>query len=142
MVLVLVEDRVGSLALLLVAVEIAAALHARLHVAHVRARRLLWAGMAGVPVPAYLRAEADSLAEDRLRGKVASLLDLTSAKWTFTSAMGSVRHTVIALADALSPVAVVLGAPRRNRFVMRRSLVRCLIGRSSVKAVVVVAARS
>jgi hypothetical protein len=141
-VLALVEDRVESLASLLVAVEIAAALHARLHVAHIRARRLLWAGTAGVPVPAHLWAEADRLAADRLRGKVASLLALTSAEWTFSSTAGSVRHTVMNLADALSPVAVVLGASRRNRLVVRRSVARCLIGRSTVKAVVVLAARS
>jgi hypothetical protein len=138
-VLALVEDRASSLALLLVAAEMAVTRHARLHVAHIRARRLLWAGLAGVPVPPYMWAEADGLAAERLRGMVASLLDLTSAEWTFTSTAGNVRRTVMGLADALSPVTVVLGVTRQSRLGMQRLVARCLIGRPSVKAVVVIA---
>jgi hypothetical protein len=50
---------------------------------------------------------------------------------------GMVHHTVMRLVSELSPAAVVLSAPRRQRVSVRPSLVRWLIGRPSVQAVVV-----
>jgi hypothetical protein len=87
-------------------------------------------------VPAYLWAEADRLAADQLRGKVAGLLALTPVEWTFTWTRGSLHHTVMRLVRELSPIAVVMGAPRRRRFRVRRSVARWLIGRPNVPAVV------
>jgi hypothetical protein len=66
-VLALVEDRVGSLASLLLAAEIAVVQQARLHVAHIASPRMWWVGAAGMTVPAHQWAEADCLAADQLR---------------------------------------------------------------------------
>jgi nucleotide-binding universal stress UspA family protein len=135
-VLALVEDRVGSRASLLLAADIAAAQQALLHVAHVRTPRL-WAGMAGNAVPAYLWAEADRLAAEQLGEKVACLLALAPpVEWTFTWTVGNVHQTLTRLVGALSPIAVVMGAPRRHRLRVRPSLARWLIGRRGVPAVV------
>ena len=135
-VLVLVEDKVCSLASLLLAADIAAALQARLHVAHIRPRRLILVGTAGVPVPASLWAEADCLAAAQLREKAACLLALTSVEWTFTWTVGSVHRTAMSLIGELSPIGVVIGAPRRHSFSPRRSVARWLISRPNVPTVV------
>ena len=136
-VLALIEDSVGSLASLLLAADIAAAQHGRLHVAHVSHTRAWWIGMAGVAVPAYLWAEADRLAARQLYEKVAGLLAVAApVPWTFTWTQGSVHDIVTGLVSSLSPLAVVLGAPRRHRLRTRRSLARWLIGRRGVPAVV------
>lgn len=136
-VLVLVEDRVGSLVSLLLAAEIATVQRARLHVAHIAAPRVWQAGITGLPVPPYLWAEADRFAADQLREKVASLLALTSVEWTFTWTRDGVHHTVMLLMRELSPVAVVMGAPRRRRLRVRRSVARWLVGQPNVPALVV-----
>ena len=136
-VLALVEDRVGSLASLLLAADIAAAQHACLHVAHVSTPRLWWIGTAGAAVPAHLWAEADRLAAQQLYEKVAGLLAVAPpVPWTFTWTPGSVHDIVTGLVSSLSPLAVVVGAPRRHRLRTRRSLARWLIGRPNVPAVV------
>ena len=57
--------------------------------------------------------------------------------WTFTWTRDVVHQAVTRLVTELSPVAVVLGAPRRARVPMRPSLARWLIGRPNVQAVVV-----
>lgn len=136
-VLALIEDSIGSLASLLLAADIAAAQHARLHVAHV-STRAWWIGMAGNAVPAYLWAEADRLAAKQLCEKVAGLLAVAQpVPWDFTWTQGSVHDIVTGLVSSLSPLAVVMGAPRRHRPRMRQSLARWLIGRRGVPAVVV-----
>jgi hypothetical protein len=136
-VLAPVEDRVGSLASLLLAADIAAAQQARLHVAHVSTPRMWWAGIAGVAVPAHLRAETDRLAARQLREKVAGLLAVAPpVEWTFTWTPGTAHHVVTDLVSTLSPIAVVVGAPRRHGLRVRRSLARWLIGRPNVPAVV------
>jgi hypothetical protein len=58
-------------------------------------------------------------------------------EWTFTWTRDVVHQAVTRLVTELSPVAVVLGAPRRARGPMRPSLARWLIGRPNVQAVVV-----
>jgi len=137
-VLVLVEDTIGSLASLLLAADIAAVQQGRLHVAHVSPPRAWWGGLAGVPAPADLFAEADSAAADQLRDKVGDILALGApVKWTFTWTRGVVHQTVTRLVSELSPAAVVLSAPRRARVPRRPSLARWLIGRPNVRAVVV-----
>ena len=127
-VLALVEDRVGSLASLLLAADIATAREASLFVVHIRPPRLLIAGTAGLPVPPSLLAEADRLAADVLREKVACLLALTPAEWTFTWTVGRAHRTVTSLVSTFSPVAVV-GAPRRRQSLFARSVARWLISR-------------
>jgi len=137
-VLVLVEDTIGSLASLLLAADIAAVQQGRLHVAHVSSPRMWWGGPAAVPVPADLLAEADSAAAGQLRDKVSDVLALGAhVEWTFTWIQGAVHQTVTRLVSELSPAAVVLSAPRRARVPMRPSLARWLIGRPDVRAVVV-----
>ena len=137
-VLVLVEDTTGSLASLLLAADIAAVQQGRLHVAHVSPPRVWWGGLAGVPAPAGLLAEADSAAAGQLRDKVGDVLALgTRVEWTFTWTRGMVHHTVMGLVSELSPAAVVVGASRRRWLFLRPSLARWLIGRPSVQAVVV-----
>ena len=101
-ILVLVEDTVGSLASLLFAADIAVARQARLRIVHVRSPQLLCVGMTGILLPTAQWAEADRLAADQLREKIASLLALASVGWTFTVASGSVHHTVIRRQDALA----------------------------------------
>jgi len=56
-VLVLVEDTIGSLASLLLAADIAAVQQGRLHVAHISSPRLWWGGLAGVPAGSRLIAD-------------------------------------------------------------------------------------
>jgi hypothetical protein len=137
-VLVLVEDTIGSLASLLLAADIAAAQQGRLHVAHISSPRLWWGGLAGMPAPAGLFAEADSAAADDLRDKVGDILALGAhVEWTFTWTRGVVHQSVTQLVSELSPVAVVVGAPHRARVPVRPSLARWLIGRPNVRAVVV-----
>jgi hypothetical protein len=137
-VLVLVEDTTGSLASLLLAADIAAVQQGRLHVAHISSPRLWWGGLAGMPAPTDLFAEADSAAADDLRDKVGDILALGAhVEWTFTWTRGVVHQSVTRLVSELSPVAVVLGAPRRARVQVRPSLARWLIGRPNVQAVVV-----
>lgn len=88
-------------------------------------------------LPPHLVREAERLAANQLRGKIASLLALTpSVDWTMTWTMGSVRYNVACLVSELSPIAVVLGAPRRRQFRVRQSLASWLVGRSNVLAVV------
>lgn len=139
-VLVLVDDTIGSLASLLLAADIAGAQRGRLHVAHVSPPPV-WtgmAGLAGLPVPASLLAEADHAAADQLRDRVGDVLALgTSVEWTFTWTRGLVHQTVARLVSELSPAAVVVNAPRRHGLSVRPSLARWLIGRPSVQAVVV-----
>jgi nucleotide-binding universal stress UspA family protein len=136
-VLALAEDRVGSLASVLLAAEIATARHARLHIAHVTDSRLRWASAAGMVVPPDMWAEANRLAADRLREKIDSLLALAApVEWTFAWTEGSVHHTVMRLVRELSPIAVVVGPPRRRLFSPHRSVARWLIGRPDVPAVV------
>jgi hypothetical protein len=74
----------------------------------------------------------------QLRDKVASLLALTSVEWTCTWTVGGVRPTVTSLMSVLSPVAVVVGAPRRQRLRPRWSVARRLFGLPDAKAVVTV----
>jgi hypothetical protein len=137
-VLVLVHDTIGSLASLLLAAEIAAAQHARLHVAHVRPPRMWWVGLAGMPVPAQLLAESDRAAADELRRKVGDILALGApVEWTFTWSRDIVHRTVTRLVSELSPAAVVLSASRRPWVPVRPSLARWLLGRPNVRAVVV-----
>jgi hypothetical protein len=137
-VLALIEDSVGSLASLLLAADIAAAQQARLHVAHVSTPRAWWIGIAGAAVPAHLWAEADRLAARQLREKVVGLLAVAPpVPWTFTWTPGSAHDIVTGLVNSLSPLAVVVGTPRRHRLWMRPSLARWLIGRRGVPAVVV-----
>jgi nucleotide-binding universal stress UspA family protein len=136
-VLALAEDRVGSLASVLLAAEIAAARHARLHIVHVTNSRLRWAGTATAVVPPYMWEETYRLDADQLREKLASLLDLApSVEWTFAWTEGRVRHTVMRLVRELSPIAVVVGPPPRRLFPRHRSVARWLIGRPNVPAVV------
>jgi hypothetical protein len=137
-VLVLVEDTIGSLASLLLAAEIAAVQQARLHVAHISGPRMWWGAAAGMPVPAALLAEADRAAADELRDRAGDILALgPPVEWAFTWTRGPVHVTVTRLVGELSPVAVVVGAPRRPRLWRHRSTARWLIGRPNVQAVVV-----
>lgn len=137
-VLVLVEDTVGSLATLLLAAEIAARQQGRLHVAHASAPRTWWGGAAGMPAPIALFAEADREAAGQLRDRVGGILALgPPVAWTFTWTRGMVHQNVTRLVRELSPVAVVIGVPRRPRLLMHRSVARWLIGRPNVRAVVV-----
>ena len=137
-VLVLVEDTIGSLASLLLAAEIAAVQQARLRVAHVCAPRFWWGGAAGMAAPAALLAEADRAAADELRDRVGNVLALgPPVEWTFTWTRGVVHDTVTRLVSELSPTAVVVGAPRRPRLSVHRSMARWLIGQPNVQAVVV-----
>jgi hypothetical protein len=135
-VLALIEDRVDSLASLLFAAEIATARQARLDVVYASNPPLLYVGITAAPVPAHLWAEADRLAADQLRDKVAALLGLASVEWSFTWTVGSARHTAMRFVRALSPVVVVVGTPRRRRFPLRLSLAQWLIGRPEAPAVV------
>ena len=132
-VLVLVEDKVGSLASLLLAADVAAAREARLLVVHISPARLLISGAAGLPVSPYLLAEADRLAAGRLGEKVACLLALTPVEWTFTWTVGRLHRTVTRLVNTLSPVAVV-GAPRRRQFPSAWFVARWLISRPDMPA--------
>jgi nucleotide-binding universal stress UspA family protein len=137
-VLVLVEDTVGSLASLLLAAEIAGIQQARLDVAHVSAPRMWWGGAAGMPAPAALLADADRAAADELRDRVAGILALgPRVDWSFTWTRSPVHDTVTRLVSELSPIAVVVGAPRRPLLPMHRSMARWLIGRPNVQAVVI-----
>jgi hypothetical protein len=138
-VLAIVEDTIGSLASLLLAADIAAFQHCRLHVAHVSAPRVWWgAAIAGMPVPSHLLAEADRAVADELRGKVADVLSLGAhVEWTFTWTRGMPHHTVSCMVSELSPIAIVVGAPHGPLFSSRRSLPRWLIGRPDVRVVVV-----
>lgn len=95
--------------------------------------------MAGALVPAHLWAEADRLAADQFRDKVAALLALASVEWSFTWIVGSERHAAARFMGALSPVVVVVGTPRRRRFPLRLSLAQWLIGRPRAPAVVAAA---
>jgi nucleotide-binding universal stress UspA family protein len=137
-VLVLIEDTIGSLATLLLAAEIAASQQGRLHVAHVGAPRTWWGGASGMPAPVALFAEADREAAAELRDKADDVLALgPPVPWTFTWTRGMVHQTVARLVRELSPAAVVIGVPRRQRLLMHRSVARWLIGRPNVRAVVV-----
>jgi len=138
-VLVLVEDTIGSLASLLLAAKIAAVQQARLHVAHISAPRMWWGAAAGMPTPAALLAEADRTAAGELRDRVGDVQALVPpAEWTFTWTRGMVNDTVTRLVSELSPAAVMVGTPRRpSRLSMHRSMTRWLIGRPNVQAVVV-----
>jgi nucleotide-binding universal stress UspA family protein len=137
-VLVLVEETIGSLASLLLAADIAATQQARLHVAHVTAPRTWWGGAAAMPAPVALLAEADQAAAGELRDKVGDVLALgPRVDWTFTWTRDPVHGTVTRLVDELSPIAVVVGAPCRPRLSRHRSVARWLIGRPNVRAVVV-----
>jgi hypothetical protein len=86
-VLVLVDDTIGSLASLLLAAEIAGARRGRLHVAHVSPPPA-WtgmAGLAGMPVPAGLLAEADHAVAVQIQDKAGDVLALGApVEWTFT----------------------------------------------------------
>ena len=136
-ILVLVKDTVGNLALLLPAAEIALARNARLHVAFISPPWLVQVGISGMTVPASLCAETDSLAAAMLREKVAGLLGLTTVEWTFRWARGEVRRSVTALLSDLSPTGVVMGAPRRRRLRLDRSVARWLIGRPNIPVIVI-----
>jgi hypothetical protein len=137
-VLALIDDTIGSLASLLLAADIAAAQQGRLHVAHVSPPRMWWGGLAGMPEPAVLLAEADHAAADQLRDRAGDVLALGAhVEWSFTWTRGLVHQTVTRLMSELSPAAVVLSAPRRHRVPVRPSLARWLIGRPNVRAVVV-----
>lgn len=137
-VLVLVEDSVGSLASLLLAAEIAAVRQARLHVAHVSAPRAWWGGASGMPIPTALLDEADRADADELRDRVGDILALgPPVAWTFTWTRGVVHGTVKHLVSELSPTAVVVGAPRRPRLSVHRPIARWLVGRPNVQALVV-----
>ena len=141
-VLVLVEDTVGSLASLLLAAEIAAVQQARLHVAHVSAPRMPWGPPATVPGPAGLLIEADSAAAGQLQDRVRDVLALgPGVEWTFTWTRGMVRAAVKRLVSELSPIVVVVGAARGPRLPLHRSTARStarwLIGRTDVQAVVI-----
>lgn len=136
-VLVLVQDTIGSLASLLLAAEITAARQGRLHVAHVSYPRMSWSGMAGMPAPAGLLAEADRAACDELREKVSRILALGApVEWTFAWIRDTPHRTVTRLVRELSPAAVVLSAPRR-RIPAWASLARRLVGQPGVQALVV-----
>jgi nucleotide-binding universal stress UspA family protein len=138
-ILVLVEDTVGSLASLLLAAEIAAVQQGRVHVAHVSPPRVWWGAVAGMPVPPGLLAESDRAAAYELRDRVGDVLSLGApVDWTFTWTRDLVHRAVARLVSELSPAAVVVGAPHRHRLPVRRpSLARWLIGRPNVQAVVV-----
>ncbi len=137
-VLVLIDDTIGSLASLLLAAEIADSRQARLRVAHVSAPRMWWGGAAGMPVPTAMLAEADSAAADQLRDRVGNVLALgPPVEWTFTWRRGVVHHIVKNLVNEISPIAVVVGERRRPWLRLHRSLARWLIGRPDVQAVVV-----
>ncbi|MGH3187104.1 MAG: hypothetical protein ACRDPY_13765 [Streptosporangiaceae bacterium] len=137
-VLVLVEDTIGSLASLLLAAEIAESRQARLHVAHAAAPRMWWGGAAGMPVPTAMLAEADCAAADELRDRVGNVLALgPPVEWAFTWRRGVVHDIVTCLVNEISPIAVVVGERRRPRLSPRRSMARWLIGRPNVQAVVV-----
>ena len=138
-ILVLVKDTADSLAALLLAAELATARPARLHVAYIKTPPIAWAGTTVSPVPACLWAEADLLAVDLLQQKVDCLLALTPVEWTFSSTVGSVRRGAGALVDRLSPIGVVIGAPRRRRLRLRWSVAQWLIGRPNAPAVLVTA---
>lgn len=137
-VLMLVEDTIGSLASLLLAAEIAAVQQARLHVAHVSAPRMWWGAAAGMAAPMAILAEADRAAASDLQARVGDVLALgPNVEWTFTWTKGIVHDKVTRLVRELSPIAVVVGAPRRPRLSVRRSMARWLIGCPNVRAVVV-----
>lgn len=137
LILVLVKDTIGDLALLLPTAEIAVARNARLHVAFISPPWRVQVGVSGMMVPASLCAETDSLAAAMLREKVAGLLGLTSVEWTFGWAAGDVRRSVTALLGDLSPTAVVIGAPRRRRLRLDRSVARWLVGRPAIPVLVI-----
>jgi Universal stress protein family len=137
-ILVLVEDTIGSLASLLLAAEIADSRQARLHVAHVSAPRVWWGAAAGMPVPTAMLAEADRAAAGELRDRVGSVLALgPPVEWTFTWSRGVVHDAVTRLVSEISPIAVVVGERRRPWLSLHRSMARWLIGRPNVQAVVV-----
>jgi hypothetical protein len=137
-VLVLVQDTTGSLASLLLAAEIAAVRQGRLHVAHISPPRMGWAGMAGMPAPTAMLAEADQADADELRQKVGDILTLgPPVEWTFTWTRDTAKRTVTHLVSELSPAAVVLSAPRRHLVPVWPSLARWLVGRPNIDAVVV-----
>lgn len=137
-VLVLVEDTTGSLASLLLAAEIAAVQQARLHVAHVSARRMPWGPPTTRPGPTGMLIEADRAAAGELRDRVGNVLALgPGLEWTFTWTRGMVRATVMRLVSELSPIVVVVGAARRPQLSMHRSTARWLIGRTDVLAVAI-----
>jgi hypothetical protein len=137
-VLAIADETAGSLASLLLAADIAAVQHGRLHVAHICAPRVWLGGIAGVPQPIDVFAEADEAAADELRERVSDLLALGApVEWTFSWTRGSVHHTVTRLVSELSPAAVVLSASRTQWVPARPSLARWLIGRPNVRAVVV-----
>ena len=136
-VLVLVHDTTGSLATLLLAAELAAFQRGRLHVAHISPPRVWWGGIAGMPPPASLLADADRSA-DELREKAGDILALgPPVEWTFTWTRGLAHRTVTRLVNELSPAAVVLSTPRRHKVPVRPSLARWLVGRPNIQAVVV-----
>ena len=115
-VLVLVEDTIGSLASLLLAAEIAAAQQGRVHVAHISPPRMWWGAVAGLPVPALL-AEADRAEAGELRERAGDVLSLGApVEWTFTWTRAPAHQAVARLVSELSPAAVVVGAPRRPGF--------------------------
>jgi hypothetical protein len=95
-------------------------------------------GAAGVAAPAALPAEAASAVAGELRDRVGNVLALgPPVEWTFTWTRAVAHDTVTRLVSELSPAAVVVGAPRRPRLSAHRSVVRWLIGRPNVRAVVV-----
>jgi len=137
-VLALVEDTIGGLASMLLAADIGAVQQGRLHVAHISSPQMWVGAMAGIAAPTDMLAEADRAAAEQLRKKVGDLLALGAhVEWTFTWTRGLVHHTVTRLVNQLSPAAVVLSAPRRQRVSVRPPLARWLIGRPNVQAVVV-----
>jgi hypothetical protein len=96
------------------------------------------AAMAGMPVPASLVAEADHATAGQLRDRVGDVLALGApVEWSFTWTRGIVHQTVTRLVSELSPVAVVVNAPRRHGLSVRPSLARWLIGRSRIRPIVV-----
>jgi hypothetical protein len=134
-VLVLVEDTIGSVAPLLLAAEIAAVWQARLHIAYVSAPRIWWGTSAAL---AIILLDADRAGARALQDRVGDLLALRPpVEWTFTWTPGMVHRTVKRLVSDLSPIAVVVGEPRRPRLSIHRSTARWLIGRFDVQAVVV-----
>jgi universal stress protein family protein len=136
-VLVFVEDTIGSLAALLLAAEVAAGRQGHLHVVHICRPRMWWGGMAGIAAPTALLDEADREIADELREKVGDILALgPPVEWTFMWTRDAAHRIVKRLVSDLSPAAVVLGAPRR-RVAVRPSLARWLIGRPGVQALVV-----
>jgi hypothetical protein len=109
-----------------------------LHVARVSAPRVWWGAAAGMAAPTALLVEADRAAADELRARVGDILALgPHVEWTFTWTRDMVHGTVTRLMSELSPIAIVVGAPRRPRLSPHRSMARWLIGRPNVQAVVV-----